>query len=107
MRSPVKVFGDLPNHYAQTNAAFSPDEQLIFTGTSIEKDSTSGSLLCFFDRKKLELFSRVGISPSLSVVRCLWHPRINQVLVQIYFKFILFISLSFHMFELEKAQIFN
>ncbi|KAJ1682914.1 hypothetical protein LUZ63_010659 [Rhynchospora breviuscula] len=79
MKSPVKVFGDLPNHYAQTNAAFSPDEQLIFTGTSIEKNSTSGSLLCFFDRKKLELFSRVGISPSLSVIRCLWHPRINQV----------------------------
>lgn len=79
MKSPVKVFGDLPNHYAQTNVAFSPDEQLIFTGTSIEKDSTAGSLLCFFDRKKLELVSRVGISPSLSVVRCLWHPRINQV----------------------------
>ncbi|KAJ3690051.1 hypothetical protein LUZ61_019215 [Rhynchospora tenuis] len=79
MKSPVKVFGDLPNHYAQTNVAFSPDEQLIFTGTSIEKNSTSGSLLCFFDRKKLELFSRVGISPSLSVIRCLWHPRINQV----------------------------
>lgn len=85
IRSPVKVFGDLPNHYAQTNVAFSPDEQLIFTGTSIEKDSTAGSLLCFFDRKKLDLVSRVGISPSLSVVRCLWHPRINQVLVQIHF----------------------
>ncbi|KAJ4774222.1 WD repeat-containing protein 70 [Rhynchospora pubera] len=79
MKSPVKVFGDLPNHYAQTNVGFSPDEQLICTGTSIEKNSTSGSLLCFFDRKKLELFSRVGISPSLSVIRCLWHPRINQV----------------------------
>lgn len=84
MKSPVKVFGDLPNQYAQTNVAFSPDEQLIFTGTSIQKDSTSGSLLCFFDRRKLELFSRVGISPSLSVIRCLWHPRINQVWLQMH-----------------------
>lgn len=79
MKTPLKVFEDLPNHYAETNAAFSPDEQLIFTGTSIEKDGDNGGLLCFFDRKRLELVSRVGISPHYSVIRCLWHPRINQV----------------------------
>ncbi|CAN6304950.1 unnamed protein product [Urochloa humidicola] len=79
MNTPLKVFEDLPNHYAETNAAFSPDEQLVFTGTSIEKDGDNGGLLCFFDRKRLELVSRVGISPNYSVIRCLWHPRINQV----------------------------
>ncbi|KAJ0970401.1 hypothetical protein J5N97_023278 [Dioscorea zingiberensis] len=79
MKNPLKVFEDLPNHYAQTNAAFSPDEQLIFTGTSIEKEGTSGGMLCFFDRRKLELVSRVGISSQYSVVRCAWHPKINQV----------------------------
>ncbi|XP_073101651.1 uncharacterized protein [Elaeis guineensis] len=79
MKSPVKVFEDLPNHYAQTNPAFSPDEQLIFTGTSVEKEGTSGGLLCFFDRRKLELVSRVGISPKYSVICCAWHPKINQV----------------------------
>ncbi|KAK1290110.1 hypothetical protein QJS10_CPB18g01871 [Acorus calamus] len=79
MKVPLKVFEDLPNNYAQTNAAFSPDEQLILTGTSVEKESTSGGLLCFFDRKRLELVSRVGISQTCSVVRCAWHPRINQV----------------------------
>ncbi|KAG2537678.1 WD repeat-containing protein 70-like [Panicum virgatum] len=79
MKTPLKVFEDLPNHYAETNAAFSPDEQLIVTGTSIEKDGDNGGLLCFFDRKKLELVSKVGISPHYSVIRCLWHPRINQV----------------------------
>lgn len=79
MKSSLKVFEDLPNHYAQTNAAFSPDEQLIFTGTSIEKEGTNGGMLCFFDRRKLELVSRVGISSKYSVVRCAWHPKINQV----------------------------
>ncbi|URE06374.1 WD domain, G-beta repeat [Musa troglodytarum] len=79
MRTPIKVFADLPNHYAQTNAAFSPDEQLIFTGTSVEKEGTSGGLLFFFDRRKLELVSQVGISPTYSVIRCTWHPKINQV----------------------------
>ncbi|OWM90258.1 hypothetical protein CDL15_Pgr006579 [Punica granatum] len=79
MKEPLKVFEDLPNHYAQTNIAFSPDEQLFLTGTSVERDSTTGGLLCFFDREKLELVSRIGISPTCSVVQCAWHPRINQV----------------------------
>ncbi|XP_059297895.1 uncharacterized protein LOC132050566 [Lycium ferocissimum] len=79
MKEPLKVFDDLPNNYAQTNIAFSPDEQLFITGTSVEKDGTTGGMLCFFDRGKLELVSRVGISPTYSVVQCGWHPRLNQI----------------------------
>ncbi|KAH9327103.1 hypothetical protein KI387_007281, partial [Taxus chinensis] len=79
MKTPLQVFKDLPNNYAQTNVAFSPDERLIFTGTSIERDSDSGSLLCFFDKQKLELVSKVGVSPKHSVIRCAWHQRLNQV----------------------------
>ncbi|XP_059433237.1 uncharacterized protein LOC132166438 [Corylus avellana] len=79
MKEPLKVFVDLPNHYAQTNIAFSPDEQLFLTGTSVERESTTGGLLCFFDRAKLELVSRVGISPTCSVVQCAWHPKLNQI----------------------------
>ncbi|KAF8007231.1 hypothetical protein BT93_K1282 [Corymbia citriodora subsp. variegata] len=79
MKNPLKVFEDLPNHYAQTNIAFSPDEQLFMTGTSVERESTIGGLLCFFDRSKLELVSRIGISPTCSVVQCAWNPRLNQI----------------------------
>lgn len=79
MKDPLKVFEDLPNNYAQTNVAFSPDEQLFLTGTSVERESTTGGLLCFYDRAKLELVSRVGISPTGSVVQCTWHPKLNQV----------------------------
>ncbi|RVX19374.1 WD repeat-containing protein 70 [Vitis vinifera] len=81
MKKPLQVFEDLPNHYAQTNVAFSPDEQLILTGTSVERESTNGGLLCFYDRAKLELVSRVGISPTCSVVQCAWHPKLNQIFV--------------------------
>lgn len=80
MKSPLKIFEDLPNNYAQTNVAFSPDEQLVFTGTSTEREGISGGLICFFDRRKLELVSRVGISQTQSVIRCAWHPKINQVM---------------------------
>ncbi|PQQ17535.1 WD repeat-containing protein 70 [Prunus yedoensis var. nudiflora] len=79
MKDPVKVFDDLPNNYAQTNIAFSPDEQLFLTGTSIERESPIGGLLCFFDRAKLQLVSKVGISPTCSVVQCAWHPKLNQI----------------------------
>ena len=78
-KSPLKIFANLPNHYAHTNAAFSPDEQLVFNGTSVEREGNSGGLICLFDRRKLELVSRVGISATLSVIRCAWHPKINQV----------------------------
>lgn len=78
-KEPLHVFEDLPNNYAQTNVAFSPDGELFFTGTSVERESPTGGLLCFYDRKKLELVSRVGISPTCSVVQCAWHPKLNQV----------------------------
>ncbi|ESW34615.1 hypothetical protein PHAVU_001G166600 [Phaseolus vulgaris] len=80
IKEPLKVFEDLPNHYGQTNIAFSPDEQLFLTGTSVERESTTGGLLCFFDRVNLELVSRVGISSTCSVVQCHWHPKLNQIL---------------------------
>ncbi|KAL9261513.1 WD repeat-containing protein [Drosera capensis] len=79
MKQSLKVFDELPNNYAQTNVSFSPDEQLILTGTSVERESSTGGLLCFYDREKLELVSRVGISPSYTVVQCSWHPKLNQV----------------------------
>ncbi|XWS31354.1 hypothetical protein CRYUN_Cryun23aG0069300 [Craigia yunnanensis] len=79
IKAPLKEFDDLPNNYAQTNIAFSPDEQLFLTGTSIEKESTTGGVLCFYDCSKLELVQRVGISPTCSVVQCAWHPRLNQI----------------------------
>lgn len=79
MKKALCAFEDLPNNYAQTNIALSPDEQLFLTGTSVERDSATGGLLCFFDRAKLELVSRIGISPTCSVVQCAWHPRLNQV----------------------------
>ncbi|KAL6505292.1 hypothetical protein OROGR_025109 [Orobanche gracilis] len=79
MKEALHVFDDLPNNYAQTNAAFSPDEQLFLTGTSVEKGSMTGGLLCIYDRVKMEIVSRVGISPTFSVVQCAWHPRLNQI----------------------------
>ncbi|CAK9191290.1 unnamed protein product [Sphagnum jensenii] len=79
-RSPLKAFRDLPNSYAQTTVSFSPDERLILTGTSTEKEGNAGGLLVFFDKERLELVCRVGVSANHSVVCSVWHPRLNQIL---------------------------
>ncbi|PKU60338.1 hypothetical protein MA16_Dca026677 [Dendrobium catenatum] len=100
MRNPIKIFDNIPNYYAQTNAGFSPDEKLILNGTSVEKEDIIGGMLCFYDRRKLELVSRMGISPHQSVVRCSLYPKIKIsvpdnwkiLLASFNFKLILFLA---------------
>ncbi|GBG79575.1 hypothetical protein CBR_g29722 [Chara braunii] len=89
--SPLKVFDDLPNRYAQTNVSFSPDERLILTGTSSVKGrdlgdqaaerSGRGGYVAAFDKDRLELVRKIGVSGDSSVVRVAWHPRLNQIFV--------------------------
>eukprot|EP00897_Mesotaenium_endlicherianum_P009569 jgi/Mesen1/8640/ME000500S08114 len=77
-KEPLKVFGDLPNSYAQTNLAWSPDERLLLTGTSHEKGGAGGQV-AVIDKDRLELVRRIGMADEQSVVRVLWHPRLNQI----------------------------
>lgn len=79
-KAPLKTFDDLPNSYAQTTVSFSPDERLIMTGTSVEKEGSKGGLLVFFDKQRLEFVRRVGVSANQSVVCSHWHPKLNQVI---------------------------
>ncbi|MCO5595048.1 hypothetical protein L7F22_049085 [Adiantum nelumboides] len=78
-KAAVKVFSNLPNSYQQTNVALSPDEQLILTGTSVEKGGSAGGILYLFDKRRIELVRKIGVS-SHSVVSCAWHKRLNQIL---------------------------
>jgi len=107
---PLFVQRDLSCFYAETNAIFSPDEQYILTGTSVKKEDGPGQLKIYYtqgapldlngneddsdhhhhhkkDKKKKghrgrsfdEAYSLdVGRH---SVVKLLWHQRINQILV--------------------------
>lgn len=78
-KAPLKTFDNLPNSYAQTTVSFSPDERLIMTGTSAEKEGNKGGLLVFFDKQRLEFVRRVGVSATQSVVCSVWHPKLNQI----------------------------
>ena len=51
LKAPVHVFTGLPTTHSETGCCFSPDESLILTGVSAQRDGTGGALL-FFDVNK-------------------------------------------------------
>jgi hypothetical protein len=51
LKTPVHAFSGLPTTHSETACCFSPDESLILTGTSAQRDGTGGALL-FFDVNK-------------------------------------------------------
>ncbi|KAI8069543.1 WD40-repeat-containing domain protein [Gongronella butleri] len=76
-KQPVNVQHQLDIVHPVTNVIFSPDERLILTGTACPKDKGVGKLV-MMDRNTLEIQRTMHIGPS-SVVKVLWHPRINQI----------------------------
>ena len=77
-KKPVKVFEDLPCMYSMTRCCFSPDQQLILTCVSSNKEGKGGGL-AFFEKSSLE---RVRFVPYPKSVVCVhWHDKINQIVV--------------------------
>ncbi|XP_044029159.1 WD repeat-containing protein 70 [Siniperca chuatsi] len=78
-RKPVNVANGLTNYFSMTDCCFSPDDKLLVTGTSVKKDEGNGKLV-FFDRASFQRVYEIEVT-SASVVRCLWHPKLNQIMV--------------------------
>uniref|UniRef100_A0AAY4CGD6 WD repeat-containing protein 70 n=1 Tax=Denticeps clupeoides TaxID=299321 RepID=A0AAY4CGD6_9TELE len=78
-KKPLNVATGLTNFFPMTDCCFSPDDKLLVTGTSARRDEGSGKLV-FFDRQTLQVVYEVEVA-SASVVRCLWHPKLNQIMV--------------------------
>lgn len=70
---------NLPNFYPQTSSLFSPDDKMMITGTSVKKGQGCGSLV-FLERDSLRKLYEFDVIES-SVVSCLWHPKLNQIVV--------------------------
>ncbi|CAG8537772.1 16632_t:CDS:10 [Acaulospora colombiana] len=77
-KSPVSQAKDLPVFDPEANVIFSPDEKLIITGTAVKKGEGYGKLV-MMDRNSLEIVRTMSITQS-SVIRVLWHSRINQII---------------------------
>ena len=74
----MAVAKELYNRYYGTDCAFSPDNRLILTGTHIKKEGDGK--LKFLDANSLETVTEVSY-PGVSVIRCSWHPKLNQIAV--------------------------
>ncbi|CAH3019429.1 unnamed protein product [Porites evermanni] len=75
----LNVAMNLPNFYPQTSCLFSPDDKMVVTGTSVKKGQGCGSLV-FMERDSLRKLYEFDVIES-SVVSCLWHPKLNQIVV--------------------------
>uniref|UniRef100_A0A146WBI5 WD repeat-containing protein 70 n=1 Tax=Fundulus heteroclitus TaxID=8078 RepID=A0A146WBI5_FUNHE len=78
-RKPVNEANRLTNSFSMTDCCFSPDDRLVVTGTSVKKEEGNGKLV-FFDRASFQKVYEVEVT-NASVVRCLWHPKLNQIMV--------------------------
>ncbi|XP_042365894.1 WD repeat-containing protein 70 [Plectropomus leopardus] len=78
-KNPVNVATGLTNYFTMTDCCFSPDDKLLVTGTSVKKEEGNGKLV-FFDRASFQRVYEIEVT-NASVVRCLWHPKLNQIMV--------------------------
>ncbi|TNY22933.1 WD40-repeat-containing domain protein [Rhodotorula diobovata] len=98
LKKPLAVASGLAVLNSETNACFSPDGALVLTGTAgahagvlaggqeeerareLEREGGVGSgKVVVFRTEGLEKVREISVSP-FSVVRVLWHPKINQIL---------------------------
>lgn len=67
----------LCNRFPMTNCMFSPNDKFIITCLSSAKSAESKGKLVVFERDTLK--SIYEIESDSSFVRCLWHPKLNQI----------------------------
>lgn len=80
LRNFKKPLSSIPalNLYEETNICYSPNEEYILTGISIKKGETKG-VVQLLNAKDLSLVKEIEMG-SASIVKCVWHEKINQVL---------------------------
>ncbi|CAM9232970.1 unnamed protein product, partial [Lampetra planeri] len=76
-KAPIAVASNLPSTYTSTDVCLSPDERVVLTAVSPGRGGRGG--VVFLDRDSLRQLDEVAASCT-GVVRCLWHPKINQIL---------------------------
>jgi hypothetical protein len=77
MRQPTHTATNLGNIYPETNLIFSPDDRSILTGIPPVKKGEKGALV-FLSSDDLKEERRIAVGEG-TVVRVVWHSRINQV----------------------------
>lgn len=77
-KTPLHVFEDLPNLVSTTQVCFSPEDRLVVTGTSADRNG-QGAGLVFIDLSTQSIVRKVAMPASVAAIH--WHPRLNQIFV--------------------------
>lgn len=80
LKQPLAVAAGIANRYQETGVTYSPDGKWIIAGTAVNpKDESAQAELLFLSPTDLSVQRRVPIAKGASVIRVVWHSRINQV----------------------------
>lgn len=77
--APIARVDGLCNYFEETNISYSPNDNLIITGTSVKKNDPNSGKIAVFNSSTLEMVKQVPLKGSTSVIRVIWHERINQI----------------------------
>ena len=78
-QKPIAVIDNLENAYQQTACIFSPDEQIMVTGTSTRPGHGVGKLMFYSLDDSVNEIHQIDVCDN-SVVSLNWHPKLNQVI---------------------------
>eukprot|EP00808_Paulinella_micropora_P017968 g9429.t1 len=80
MKAALKTLDDLPNEYPQLDVLYSPNDQLVVTGTASRSKGAQTGQLVFINATTWEPVSRVSMSEH-AVTRLHWSHPINHIFV--------------------------
>ncbi|KAK8729916.1 hypothetical protein OTU49_008387 [Cherax quadricarinatus] len=75
----VHTAKDLFNRFGMTDCIFSPNDQILVTGTSLNRGETKGKLI-MYNCNTWDIVKELEVGPS-HVVKIIWHPRLNQIML--------------------------
>ncbi|XP_054271194.1 gastrulation defective protein 1 homolog [Macrosteles quadrilineatus] len=78
-KKPLATVTGLFSRYPTTDCMFSPDDSMIVTGQSKNREEATGKLL-FFNRTNLEKIKEITVTDS-HVIKAVWHPKLQQIFV--------------------------
>ncbi|XKL67458.1 hypothetical protein PGB90_002949 [Kerria lacca] len=78
-KNAIRTASDLFSRYSSTDCMFSPKDNVIITGVSLNKGEDDGKLL-FYDVNTFEKIQEVIVTNS-HIIKTQWHPRLEQIFV--------------------------
>lgn len=78
-REPVHTADNLFSRYSSTDCMFSPKDDVLITGVSLDRGEKDGKLI-FFDVKTFQRVEELSVIDS-HVIKTQWHPRLQQIFV--------------------------